>query len=148
MTDAFPPGEHRPRHPAPPYGPESPSCATHHPGQDHPQPRPGLDPWRATAPGPHSDLRTLRDAYRRQRRVATLTALGYFTLFLVLSAFLPSLMTATVSDGLSVGLLLGLLQVPVTCLSIGLYEYTARQGVDPIANRMRRQAVAGTERRV
>ncbi|MEW2164309.1 DUF485 domain-containing protein [Streptomyces sp. NPDC007084] len=95
---------------------------------------------RHRALGQHSDIRVLRGAYRRQRRVATLTALGYFTLFLVLSAFAPSLMTSTVSGGLSTGLLLGLLQVPVTCLAIGLYEHTARRGVDPIADRLRKQA--------
>ncbi|MEU7340079.1 DUF485 domain-containing protein [Streptomyces sp. NPDC007074] len=90
--------------------------------------------------GQHSDIRLLRGAYRRQRRVATLTALGYFTLFLLLSAFAPGLMTSTVSGGLPTGLLLGLLQVPVTCLAIGVYEYTARRGVDPVADRIRRQS--------
>jgi uncharacterized membrane protein (DUF485 family) len=91
-------------------------------------------------PGRSGDLRALRSAYRRQRRVAAFTALGYFTLFLVLSAFVPSFMTGTVSGGLSTGLLLGLIQVPVTCLAIGLYEYTARRRVDPIADLIRRQA--------
>lgn len=83
----------------------------------------------------------------RQRRVATLTALGYFTLFLLLSAFAPGLMASEVSGGLPTGLLLGLLQVPVTCLAIGLYEYTARrQGVDPIADRIRRQTQLDAKR--
>ncbi|MGD1217045.1 MULTISPECIES: DUF485 domain-containing protein [Streptomyces] len=96
--------------------------------------------------GRHSDLGLLRGAYRWQRRVATFTALGYFTLFLLLSAFTPSLTTATVSGGLTTGLLLGLIQVPVTCLAIGLYEYTARRSVDPIADRIRRQSAQGTGR--
>jgi len=96
--------------------------------------------------GHHSDIRLLRGAYRWQRRVATLTALGYFTLFLLLSAFAPALMTSTVSGGLSTGLLLGLLQVPVTCLAIGLYEYTARRRVDPIADRIRKQAELDAKR--
>jgi uncharacterized membrane protein (DUF485 family) len=88
----------------------------------------------------------LRTAYRWQRRVATLTALGYFTLFLLLSAFAPSFMTGTVSGGLSMGLLLGLIQVPVTCLAVGLYEYTARHGLDPIADRIRKQAELDAKR--
>jgi uncharacterized membrane protein (DUF485 family) len=96
--------------------------------------------------GHHSDLRLLRTAYRWQRRVATLTALGYFVLFLLLSAFAPSFMTAAVSGGLTMGLLLGLLQLPVACVAIGVYEYTARRGVDPIADRIRKQAEPATGR--
>jgi hypothetical protein len=41
--------------------------------------------------------------------VATLTALGYFTLFLILSAYAPSFMTGEATEGLPVGLLLGLI---------------------------------------
>ncbi|MFE2301580.1 DUF485 domain-containing protein [Streptomyces sp. NPDC059445] len=136
-----------------------------HPGFPPPEPTP--DPTRLTYPwqprprppeppqprrprhrplGQHSDIRVLRGAYRRQRRVATLTALGYFTLFLVLSAFAPSLMTSTVSGGLSTGLLLGLLQVPVTCLAIALYEHSARRRLDPIADRIRRQSELDAKR--
>ncbi|MGW3914100.1 DUF485 domain-containing protein [Streptomyces sp. NPDC005070] len=136
-----------------------------HPG--YPPPEPAPDPSRLTYPwqprprppeperrrmprqkplGQHSDIRLLRGAYRRQRRVATLTALGYFTLFLILSAFAPSLMTSTVSGGLSTGLLLGLLQVPVTCLAIALYEHSARRRLDPIADRIRRQSELDAKR--
>ncbi|MDN0200864.1 DUF485 domain-containing protein [Streptomyces sp. S.PNR 29] len=105
-------------------------------------------PWQPPGPplpphpplGHHSDLRILRSAYRRQRRTATLTALGYFTLFLILSAFAPSVMTTSVTDGLPTGLLLALLQLPVTWLAIALYEHTARRYVDPLADRIRRQA--------
>ncbi|MGW1890265.1 DUF485 domain-containing protein [Streptomyces sp. NPDC002004] len=116
-------------------------------------------PWQQAAPEPqprrlprhpqlghHSDLRILRGAYRWQRRVATLTALGYFTLFLVLSAFAPSLMTGTVSGGLSVGLLLGVCQLPVTWLAIVLYERTARRRVDPLCDRLRKQAEIDAKR--
>ncbi|WP_345662470.1 DUF485 domain-containing protein [Streptomyces venetus] len=110
-----------------------------------PQPEP--EPAAARRPqhhypalGHHSDLRVLRSAYRWQRRVATLTALGYFILFLLLSAFAPSFMTSTVTDGLPTGLLLALVQVPVTWLAIALYEHTARRHVDPIAERIRKQA--------
>jgi uncharacterized membrane protein (DUF485 family) len=111
-------------------------------------------PWQPPAPpepsprrtahhaalGHHSDLRVLRSAYRWQRRVATFTALGYFTLFLVLSAFAPSLMSTTVTDGLPTGLLLALVQLPVTWLAVILYEHTARRRVDPVADRIRRQS--------
>ncbi|MFD8572695.1 DUF485 domain-containing protein [Streptomyces sp. NPDC057694] len=88
--------------------------------------------------GPTGDLRLLRTAYRWQRRVATLTALGYFTLFLLLSAFAPGLMSRSVTGGLSSGLLIGLLQLPVTCVALILYERTARRRVDPLAHRLRR----------
>lgn len=93
-------------------------------------PRPRHVPHREPV-GHHSDLRVLRGAYRLQRRTATLTALGCFTLFLVLSAFAPSVMTRTVAEGVPTGLLLSLLQLPVTWLAIALYEHTARRRVDP-----------------
>ncbi|MFI0968016.1 DUF485 domain-containing protein [Streptomyces sp. NPDC021080] len=152
-----PPPSPSPR--APLYQPYPPPQEEDHGHPGHPPPDP--DPTRLTYPwqprprpaeppqrrmprhrllGQHSDIRLLRGAYRRQRRVATLTALGYFTLFLILSAFAPSLMTSTVSGGLSTGLLLGLLQVPVTCLAIAVYEYSARRRLDPIADRIRRQS--------
>ncbi|MEV6754703.1 DUF485 domain-containing protein [Streptomyces sp. NPDC051214] len=124
-----PPGLHAPSYPTYPWQPVTPPP---------PPPPPRLP--RHPALGRHSDLRHLRSAYRWQRRVATLTALGYFTLFLILSAFAPSLMTNTVSGGLSTGLLLGLCQVPVTLLALGLYEYTARRRVDPMAERLRKLA--------
>ncbi|WP_225838043.1 DUF485 domain-containing protein [Streptomyces sp. NK08204] len=121
-----------PPHPAQhlthPWQPLSP--APHHP--PHRPPR--------TSFGHHSDLRVLRNAYRRQRRTATLTALGYFTLFLILSACAPGVMTSTVADGIPAGLLLALTQLPVTFLAIALYERTARRHVDPLANRIRREA--------
>jgi uncharacterized membrane protein (DUF485 family) len=135
----------------PPYQPypppdSSPSYDTY-PWVPRQQPEPaGTHPRRHAALGHHSDLRTLRSAYRWQRRVATLTALGYFVLFLLLSAFAPSFMTSTVTDGLPTGLLLALVQVPVTWLAIALYEQTARRRVDPIADRIRRQAALDARR--
>ncbi|MFF1402865.1 DUF485 domain-containing protein [Streptomyces sp. NPDC058294] len=120
-----PPRLARPRQPAPPAVPPEP-------------PRPARRPLREPL-GHHSDLRVLRGAYRRQRRTATLTALGYFTLFLVLSACAPGVLTRTVADGIPAGVLLALLQLPVTWLAIGLYETTARRYVDPLADRIRRQ---------
>ncbi|WP_121747807.1 DUF485 domain-containing protein [Streptomyces sp. E2N166] len=95
---------------------------------------------RRDALGHHSDLRVLRSAYRWQRRTATLTALGYFTLFLILSAYAPGFMTGTLADGLPTGLALALLQLPVTWLAIALYEHTARRHVDPLADRIRKEA--------
>ncbi|GAA3789790.1 DUF485 domain-containing protein [Streptomyces chiangmaiensis] len=137
----------------------SPHSSAEYTPPHHSSPSHATYPWQPPPAGParrrlprhrplgrHSDLRVLRTAYRWQRRVATLTALGYFTLFLVLSAFAPSFMTSQVSGGLTMGLLLGLLQVPVTCLAIALYEYTARHTVDPIADRIRRQAALDARR--
>ncbi|MFH9006481.1 DUF485 domain-containing protein [Streptomyces afghaniensis] len=131
--------------PSYPYRPpeSSPSYNTYPwvPQQPPQPPEPaGRRPQRHAALGHHSDLRVLRSAYRWQRRVATLTALGYFVLFLILSAFAPSFMTSTVTDGLPTGLLLALVQVPVTWLAIVLYEQTARRRVDPIADRIRKQS--------
>ncbi|MFI8189860.1 DUF485 domain-containing protein [Streptomyces sp. NPDC085946] len=116
---------HRPQDASPPY------AAHPYPWQPAPPPEPA---------GHHGDLRILRGAYRWQRRTATLTALGYFVVFLVLSASAPSFMTGTVTDGVPTGLLLALVQVPVTWLAIWLYERTARRHVDPLAARIRRHA--------
>ncbi|MGW2031255.1 DUF485 domain-containing protein [Streptomyces spinosus] len=135
---------HDPPHPS--YSPRPPEPS---------YPAPPTYPWQPPAPpeparpvrrapraplGRHSDLRLLRSAYRWQRRTATLTALGYFTLFLVLSAYAPGVMTRTVADGIPAGLVLALLQLPVTWLAIALYEHTARRYVDPLADRIRRHA--------
>ncbi|MCW8095238.1 DUF485 domain-containing protein [Streptomyces tauricus] len=149
-SPSYPVPPHRPSHPPPHLPPHnsSPSYSTY-PTWEPQQPEPGAGgPHRSrhSALGQHSDMRVLRSAYRWQRRVATLTALGYFTLFLVLSASAPSLMTGEVTEGLTVGLLLGLIQVPVTGAAIGLYEYTARRTVDPIAERLRKQAELDTKR--
>ncbi|MFF3331504.1 DUF485 domain-containing protein [Streptomyces sp. NPDC002888] len=121
---------------------------THHtyPWQPPPPPGPARRPPARPPLGHHGDLRILRSAYRRQRRVATLTALGYFTLFLILSAFAPSFMTGTITDGLPAGLVLALLQLPVTGLAIVLYERTARRRVDPLADRIRRQSALDARR--
>ncbi|MEU6139216.1 DUF485 domain-containing protein [Streptomyces sp. NPDC047081] len=140
--------------------PQHPQHETTYPWQ-HPQHettypwQPPLDPPEPPAPrrrppraplGHHSDLRILRSAYRWQRRTASLTALGYFTLFLLLSAFAPAFMTSTVTDGLPTGLLLAVLQIPVTWLAIVLYEHTARRYVDPIADRIRKQSELDAKR--
>ncbi|WP_328769289.1 DUF485 domain-containing protein [Streptomyces sp. NBC_00286] len=136
-----------PSYPVPPPHDSSPSYFTYPWAPDpQPEPEPARTQPRHVALGHHSDIRVLRTAYRWQRRVATLTALGYFTLFLVLSAYAPDFMTREVTDGLPLGLLLGLIQVPVTCAAIALYEFTARRGVDPIAERIRKQAELDAKR--
>jgi uncharacterized membrane protein (DUF485 family) len=126
-----------PSYPTYPTYPASPTYPWQPPPPQPQRPRPA----RPREPlGRHRDLRLLRRAYRRQRRTASLTALGYFTLFLVLSAFAPHVMTRTVTDGIPAGLLLALLQLPVTWLAIALYEHTARRHVDPLADRIRKEA--------
>ncbi|MCI3272543.1 DUF485 domain-containing protein [Streptomyces cylindrosporus] len=132
----------------PPQQPQPPQHDMTYPWQpplDPPEPAPRRRPPRAPL-GHHSDLRILRSAYRWQRRTASLTALGYFTLFLLLSAFAPAFMTSTVTDGLPTGLLLAVLQIPVTWLAIVLYEHTARRYVDPIADRIRKQSELDAKR--
>ncbi|MEU7718540.1 DUF485 domain-containing protein [Streptomyces tibetensis] len=142
--DPSPSHRYRPPDPPAPYDPYTYDTYPWAP-QEAPEPA-GRRPQRHAALGHHSDLRVLRSAYRWQRRVATLTALGYFTLFLILSAFAPSFMTSTVTDGLPTGLLLALIQVPVTWLAIALYEQTARRRVDPIADRIRKLAELDAKR--
>lgn len=87
--------------------------------------------------GPHRTLRMLRRAYRWQRRVAALTALGYFAAFLTLTVKAPWLMTRPGPGGLPTGLLMALAQIPVTWLAVLLYEATAYRLVDPLARRVR-----------
>ncbi|MDC0767871.1 DUF485 domain-containing protein [Streptomyces sp. HD] len=136
--------------PSHPSRPQTSSASATYPWRPPIPPEPPAPPRHRTPDHPplghHSDLRILRTAYRWQRRVATLTALGYFTLFLILSAFAPGFMTSTLADGLPAGLLLALLQLPVTCLAIWLYEYTAGRYVDPLADRIRKEAEVDAKR--
>ncbi|MEV0692528.1 DUF485 domain-containing protein [Streptomyces sp. NPDC050388] len=138
------------RNPCPPAPNRDAYAPSHLTYPWQPAPPPPSPPRRAATRAPlghHSDLRILRSAYRWQRRVATLTALGYFTVFLVLSAYTPSFMTGTVTDGVPTGLLLAVLQVPVTWLAIAMYEGTARRRVDPLADLIRRQAALDAGRK-
>ncbi|TQK50434.1 uncharacterized membrane protein (DUF485 family) [Streptomyces sp. SLBN-118] len=117
------------------------------------QPRNPLHYWQEPAPpapprppsDPHRDVRALSAAYRRLRRVATLTALGYFVLFLILSAYAPDLMTSKITGGLNIALLLGLIQLPVSLIAVAAYERSARRRVDPLADAMRRRAAPTTQ---
>ncbi|WP_309226114.1 DUF485 domain-containing protein [Streptomyces lunaelactis] len=117
-------------YPSQPSYPEQPG-QPHHSWQEPPPP--------STAPpaDPRREIRALSDAYRRLRRVASLTALGYFVLFLFLSAYAPGLMTSRITGGLSIALLLGLLQLPVTLMAVAAYERSARRRVDPLAEAVR-----------
>ncbi|WP_330458280.1 DUF485 domain-containing protein [Streptomyces sp. NBC_00820] len=136
-----------PRSPLSPQSPLFPPSQVTYPWQPPPRQPPRGMPQTPREPlGRHSDLRVLRRAYRWQRRTATLTALGYFTLFLVLSAFAPHVMTVTVADHIPAGLLLALIQLPVTWLAIALYEHTARRHVDPLADRIRKEAEVNARR--
>nr|WSY57432.1 DUF485 domain-containing protein [Streptomyces sp. NBC_00886] len=125
------PLQHRPGRHASPI-PPSPS----------PTPQGGRRPpaWTRSSTGPHRDLRLLRRAYRRQRRVAAFAALGYFAVFLTLTVEVPSVMTRPAPGGLPTGLFLALVQLPVTWLAVFFYEGIARRYVDPLARRVRRQA--------
>jgi uncharacterized membrane protein (DUF485 family) len=132
----------------------------HRPFPDPPPSRPAWDPaaqsWGAPPPqhedqrkphSPNGELDALRSGYRKLRRVATLTALGYFILFLFLSAFTPGLMTSEITGGLNTGLMLGLCQLPVALAAIALYERIARDRIDPLATTIRehtRQAAEET----
>ncbi|MER6674910.1 DUF485 domain-containing protein [Streptomyces sp. NPDC000983] len=136
--DPYPPYPHRP--------PQVQPYATYPWQPPAPAEPPPYRPPRHPPLGHHSDLRILRSAYRWQRRTATLTALGYFVLFLVLSAAAPSVMAGEVTDGLPTGLLLALIQLPVTWLAIAVYEHTARRRVDPLAERIRKQAEVDARR--
>ncbi|MFF7468910.1 DUF485 domain-containing protein [Streptomyces sp. NPDC008092] len=94
--------------------------------------------------GAHRTLRLLRRAHRWHRRVATVTALGYFAAFLTLTVKAPSLMARPGPGGLPTGLVLALVQIPVTWLAVLLHEAAAHRFVDPLARRARRQTGAAT----
>ncbi|MFE2536053.1 DUF485 domain-containing protein [Streptomyces sp. NPDC059371] len=125
-----------PRPARPPRGHHN-SFAPHVPDPSAAEPlRGGASPHAWT--GHHRDLRILRRAYRRQRRVTTFAVLGCFTLFLGLCAGYPGLMDRPVAGGLSAGLVIALCQIPATWLAVLVYERTARRYVDPLAHRVNR----------
>ncbi|MFI7413068.1 DUF485 domain-containing protein [Streptomyces sp. NPDC049627] len=102
-------------------------------------------PW--DAPYPHEDhrpdpgLAALRSAYRLLRRVATLTALGSFVVYVVLSCYAPGLMGSEIAGELSLGMALGVLQLVVTFAAVFWYGRSAQRAVDPLARAVREQAV-------
>ncbi|MFF9349544.1 DUF485 domain-containing protein [Streptomyces sp. NPDC014734] len=106
------------------------------PPHDHGAPRAAP----AAAAVRHGDLRRLRTSYRQLRRVAVLTALGWFVVFLLLSGFAGDQLERPLFGGLNLGLALAFCQLPVTLLAVVRYERTARRTVDPLAARIRKEA--------
>ncbi|MEU6590001.1 DUF485 domain-containing protein [Streptomyces sp. NPDC046881] len=88
-----------------------------------------------------ADLAELRSAYRKLRRVSTLTALGSFVVYVVLSCWAPDLMGSEIAGELSLGMGLGVLQLLVTFAAVFWYGRSARASVDPLAGAVRERAV-------
>lgn len=98
-----------------------------------------------------ADLTALRSAYRILRRISTLTALGSFVVYVVLSCYAPGLMGSKVTGELSLGMALGILQLVVTFAAVFWYGRSAQRSVDPLARAVRERTVpagrnAGTAR--
>ncbi|MDF3140368.1 MULTISPECIES: DUF485 domain-containing protein [unclassified Streptomyces] len=89
-----------------------------------------------------ADLTALRSAYRLLRRTSTLTALGSFVVYVVLSCGAPGLMGSKIAGELSLGMALGVLQLVVTFAAVFWYGRSAQRSVDPLARAVREQAVA------
>ncbi|MFI5683043.1 DUF485 domain-containing protein [Streptomyces sp. NPDC051636] len=102
---------------------------------------PRLEPYAHETPVHTGDLAALRSAYRVLRRVSTLTALGSFVLYVVLSCGAPDVMGSKVAGELSLGMTLGILQLVVTFAAVLWYGRSARRSVDPLARVVREQAV-------
>ncbi|MET8453270.1 DUF485 domain-containing protein [Streptomyces sp. NPDC005209] len=87
-----------------------------------------------------AELVALRSAYRVLRRVSTLTALGSFVIYVVLSCSAPDLMGAEVAGELSLGMALGIIQLLVTFAAVLWYGRSAQRSVDPLARLVRERA--------
>ncbi|QTD96581.1 DUF485 domain-containing protein [Streptomyces cyanogenus] len=135
-----------------------------HPDDRYPPPAPPgrtpRDPWQYDVPAygpydaygqaaqhpphaqpPGADLADLRSAYRVLRRVSTLTALGSFVVYVVLSCCAPDLMGSEIAGELSLGMSLGVLQLLVTFAAVFWYGRSAQRSVDPLARAVRERAV-------
>ncbi|WP_128429880.1 DUF485 domain-containing protein [Streptomyces cyaneus] len=99
------------------------------------------EPYRPETHGRAEDLAALRSAYRLLRRVSTLTALGSFVVYVVLSCYAPGLMGAEIAGELSLGMALGILQLVVTFAAVFWYGRSAQRSVDPLAHAVRDRAV-------
>ncbi|MFE6092597.1 DUF485 domain-containing protein [Streptomyces massasporeus] len=88
-----------------------------------------------------ADLTALRSAYRILRRISTLTALGSFVVYVVLSCYAPGLMGSKVTGELSLGMALGILQLVVTFAAVFWYGRSAQRSVDPLARAVRERTV-------
>ncbi|MEU9846160.1 DUF485 domain-containing protein [Streptomyces sp. NPDC047985] len=119
-------------HPLPPLAPS--------PGVAPPESPSSRTPTQTSddTPTRHGDLRRLRTSYRTLRRLAILTALGYFVAFLALSGFAKERLEQPLFGGLNLGMALAFCQLPVALLAVARYERTARRTVDPLAARLRR----------
>ncbi|MEU0950000.1 DUF485 domain-containing protein [Streptomyces canus] len=109
------------------------------------------EPYAPQTQRPNADLAALRSAYRALRRISTLTALGSFVVYVVLSCYAPGLMGASVAGELSLGMALGVFQLVVTFAAVSWYGRTAQRSVDPLALAVRERAIpagrnAGTAR--
>ncbi|MFE9450120.1 DUF485 domain-containing protein [Streptomyces sp. NPDC006739] len=142
------PDDNRYLPPAPPGWPQSwAEPRQHHAyGYDAPSYAPyGQAPWRPSQthePRPHdADLTALRSAYQVLRRVSTLTALGSFVVYLVLSCCAPDLMGSRIAGELSLGMGLGILQLVVTFAAVLWYGRGAEHSVDPLARAVRERTV-------
>jgi uncharacterized membrane protein (DUF485 family) len=88
-----------------------------------------------------ADLTALRSAYRMLRRISTLTALGSFVVYVLLSCYAPRLMGSKITGELSLGMALGILQLVVTFAAVSWYGRSAQRSVDPLARAVRERAV-------
>ncbi|MFG2828149.1 DUF485 domain-containing protein [Streptomyces sp. NPDC048434] len=101
---------------------------------------PRHEPYAHAPPRRSADLAALRSAYRLLRRVSTLTALGSFVAYVVLSCYVPDLMGSKIAGELSLGMALGVLQLVVTFAAVLWYGRSARRSVDPLAQAVRKRA--------
>ncbi|MFI9803790.1 DUF485 domain-containing protein [Streptomyces sp. NPDC052301] len=92
------------------------------------------------------DLAALRSAYRVLRRVSTLTALGSFVVYVVLSCCARGLMGSKITGDLSLGMALGVLQLVVTFAAVLWYGRSAQRSVDPLARAVRERAAGRQDR--
>ena len=99
------------------------------------------EPYPQESHRPDPGLAALRSAYRLLRRVATLTALGSFVVYVVLSCYAPGLMGSEIAGELSLGMALGVLQLVVTFAAVFWYGRSAQRSVDPLARAVRERAV-------
>ncbi|MET8581448.1 DUF485 domain-containing protein [Streptomyces collinus] len=145
-----PPAE-SPAHAPWPASPERQTPYAHGVAQGHPYgydaawPDPYGQPARHRPPAPEPDrygrdLDALRSAYRVLRRVSTLTALGSFVVYVLLSCCAPDLMGTEIAGDLSLGMAVGILQLVVTFAAVLWYGRSARRSVDPLARAVRERS--------
>jgi uncharacterized membrane protein (DUF485 family) len=79
----------------------------------------------------------LRRAYRRFVFPMTAVFLGWYLLYVLLSAYARDFMATKVAGNINVALVLGLAQFASTFLIAWLYSRYAGKRLDPMADRMR-----------